>query len=242
MPHLGMGELVLVLVIGAVAMLAFSLSSARASSFSARRRPPDTRARGEVAAALPRTPISEVRAGDWVRVGGQVAGTAGQPELRAPLSGAYGVAHRSVVRPSGPVRPPLVAPALDQVRAIDFLLRDETGRARVVARGARPALALRPIEAPRTRVEAWLERHGVPALRGASCHEAVLERGAEVEVEGRARWEDDDDAPQSRPDEAYRRSVRPRRLVLEPAPGRPLLVAQGASAAAEASVRSRPPA
>ena len=228
---LGAGELVIVMILFGVAALTTSRLSRGVSSLRPRRTL-DDRALLAGARATPLTAIGQVRDGDWVRIMAAVDGPSSDPELRAPLSGLYCVAYHSAVEYS-PTPAAAVADAssslAEERRAVESVVDDGTGRARIVVSGARIVLTLRSIEPPVARVDAWLARRGVERALGASSREAVLASVALVTVTGRARWEDEPDLEPRDPDATYRSSVRPRRLVLESTPLRTMLVTDAES-------------
>ena len=126
MPHLGMGELVIVaILVGVAAGCAISLVARAVRSGGARRQRSGAPAAIDEAPAVPITAIGDVRDGARVRIVGAVEGSAGAVDLRAPLSGAYGVAYRSVVWPVARLPGDDTAPLATEERANHFLLECE---------------------------------------------------------------------------------------------------------------------
>jgi hypothetical protein len=154
---------------------------------------------------LRKQPFARIRdmvAGQPTKIRGAVR-SAGAT-LRAPLSGRECVYYHVVVEERVPAKGTNWKAIVAAGDAVDFLVEDATGRARV--RGAEITL-LREVEAnyisyshqAKPELEALLRKHGQTAHdRHLRWRERVLELGKEVVVLGTAGWETDPESAAAR--------------------------------------------
>lgn len=173
-----------------------------------RRRELDDAAFVKTALEAPVRTITDVGDGEWVRVVGVVVA---EKTIESPLEKVACVAYSSRVElVTDNVPTPLGARRL----VIDFVVENETGRARVAAPGARVVLASRRVHPGPGAIASFVETIDVFSLARAVAYEAALVPGARVAAAGLARWEADPHPRSERTDASYRGSAEPRRLVL----------------------------
>jgi hypothetical protein len=202
-----------------LALLGMGLAVVLAAAFRAITRP-------GLSPAPPTTTIASAPDGSRVRIVGVVEGSTTEPlsrRLKAPFSGTPCLAYQVRVETKG-TRIPVVEER-SPLEAV--VVRDKTGRATVRSSQVELTLALRteaesglarPVS---TRLEAYLERHGVSSrgllLPEAFCfREGLVLPGMRVVVTGIARWEDDPEGGVQADAEGtgYRAAVRARRLTI----------------------------
>jgi hypothetical protein len=172
--------------------------------------------------------------GTRVRIVGRVARR--ERVLAAPLSHRNCVAFRVLVetrRQSG--KSSHWVRTIDEHEEVDFLLEDDTGRARVEVRGGAFLIVLDHSESSGFMNDATHELESFLADRGHTStsflglnktmryREGALELGEQIAVVGLAHWEDDPEAGAIDTGAGgFRDAVRKKRLVLTATEGQPL--------------------
>ncbi len=161
-------------------------------------------------------PIKAAKTG-VVKIAGELR-LIGDP-LRSPLSGRACAIYDVLVEEGFDSESPGHTLVPLERKAIDFLLVDATGAARVRTDCKLQLVILRDKwhwdqsgDEPSPHLEALLQRHNL--RRGKSYKEGVFEPGEQIVVVGQAQFEDDPD-----PSAASGYRDRPRRLVIGPVRG-----------------------
>lgn len=184
--------------------------------------------------------VAEVRDGEIAKIVGRLEHD--RQSLIAPLSGRRCVLYRVVVEEREGENGRWTA-VIERTRFVPFLLRDDTGHARICP--AAPDVAIvqdRHYESgtfldATPALEAFLAEHGRRSTgllgfnKAMRYLEGVLEEGELVAVVGQGRWEADPDAETTAgAATGYRERAFARRLVIEPPPGGRVLLSDDAEA------------
>lgn len=199
----------LAFILGLVALFAVPLFIAGGDPFLKRMR------------AIPRKRVADVLDGETVRVVGVVEA---HQTIAAPLSGRPCVHWRVIVKERRLGKSPRFVTILDDQGGTDFVVRDETGRARVVNEQVNAQLRNAAqfsfgslFETREPRVAEYLRSR--PGLQGTSfsspmqLEERIVQLGDCLCAVGVGHWEVDPEA-EARPVGGYRDDQRPKRLVV----------------------------
>lgn len=171
--------------------------------------------------AIPRKRIADVLDGEQVRIVGVVEA---RETVTAPLTGRPCAYWRVVVRERRLGTRPRFVQILEDQDGTDFVVRDETGSAKVIHESVNAQLADAArfdfgglLESPTPAVEAYLRSH--PSLRGVrlsqpmQLEERIVQHGDRLCAVGTGHWEaaPEGEAP---PAGGYRESQQPKRLVV----------------------------
>jgi hypothetical protein len=181
--------------------------------------------------AVPLSTIAGATEGARVRIVGRVL--ARDRVLRGPLSHRECVAFRVLVetrRQSG--KSSHWVKTIDEHQEVDFVLEDETGRARVESRGSDFLIVLDHSDSSgflndaSPELEAFLSERGHQSTsflgmnKTMRYREGALETGEQIAVVGLAHWEDDPEAGAiDTGGGGFRDAVRKKRLVLTASEG-----------------------
>lgn len=184
--------------------------------------------------AVPLSTVAGATEGARVRIVGRVVER--DRTLAGPLSHRRCVAFRVLVetrRQSG--KSSHWVKTIDEHQEVDFVLEDETGRARVESRGSDFLIVLDHSESSGFLNDATPELEEFLVARGHTStsflgtnktmryHEGALEIGEQIAVVGLAHWEDDPEAGAiDTGGGGFRDAIRKKRLVLTASEGSPL--------------------